>query len=568
MKTHHGITRAIKLGNGGGHAERRPKIRHAGRRRAHNGLNMMAALAVLSLFAGSLAGAADIWWQDRDGTTGTQTSADWDDLDAAIDNAQNGSVGTGMVKISGNISRTSSEQGQLSVNQGGYVTISGGWTWNGGAEPVAQSGRSVLDAAWDEHGYSRVIGVYDSDVTLDALGITRGYSTWGGGVYVYGESHRVTMTNLHIYNNRSNENSGRTGAGLAVNGTVALEGLRLSEAVVEDNTGVDRYAAGGGIDLYNAGNGTSPMVIERSTIQNNTTEGQHGYGRYGGGGLRMHAGIVLVANCQIIDNKGDNYGSAFCKTGGHLWLFGCLIKGNAKRNGAAGTAIYSNTSPNIGTLRLVNCTVIQPDDEPSFPATNSNVPLYVTFINSILDLKKLNLPAYLQNGYDPGWTHAQMKANAIDIPAFRYVDGPKGAPVAHETNTLAGAVTMQDDTGRYRFHSLAADNTDANPSLALDIAGATVFAATDGEKAWQPQSGDPSVDSAATLAGSGFTYVDMDLDNSYTARRDIIVAGTPPSGDHFVYTTDLMGNNRLKADGLDRGCCEHQPPLGTVLFIR
>jgi hypothetical protein len=521
--------------------------------------------------------AGHVWYQDRGGGSGYYENASWANLQAAITLAQSGGSATGMVKISGDITRTNASWGHLGITNGGVITLSGGWGWDLGSHaPTTRSGQSMLSA--NSVALASNIRVFHltnaPDVTLGSLEITGGrlVDAYGGcGIDVQGASHRLVMTNLYIHHNVgavSGASRGGQGAGINVNGSVALQGLRISDTTVEANTASGDYGTGGGLFLNNAGDVTSPMIIERCAIRQNVAGGQAGYSTQNGAGMRMDSGVALLVNSRITGNKADFFGSGICKLSGTLRVFGCLLSDNTRINGSPGQVLYSYTSTGIGSLILANCTVIQPQDDPNFPANDSNAPTYVTFINSVLRLGELSLPADLRVGYYSGWVHAQMKACTIDVPAFRYMDGPKAAGVWHETNTLAGAVTMVDDQGRYRFHSLTAANVDANPALASDRQGATSFATTNGVNPYQLLGTDPSVDTASCASSNDFAYVDLNLNGAYNALVDVIVAGTPPAGTHFVYTTDLMGNRRLKARGLDRGCYEWQPGRGTVVIMR
>jgi hypothetical protein len=70
---------------------------------------LLALSLILPAFHPSSLLAGHVWYRARDGvTTGYAEDADWGHLQSAITAAQVGSAVTGMVKISGNITRTDS----------------------------------------------------------------------------------------------------------------------------------------------------------------------------------------------------------------------------------------------------------------------------------------------------------------------------------------------------------------------------------------------------------------------------------------------------------------------------
>ncbi|MGQ9662959.1 MAG: choice-of-anchor Q domain-containing protein [Kiritimatiellia bacterium] len=80
--------------------------------------------------------------------------------------------------------------------------------------------------------------------------------------------------------------------------------------------------------------------------------------------------------------------------------------------------------------------------------------------------------------------------------------------------------------------------------------------------------GSPAVDNGLIKTGAGFTYVDVNYNGSYNAMVDIIVSGTPPSGNHLVFNTDIRGAQRFTQTSIDMGAYEYQPPKGSVFIVR
>lgn len=261
----------------------------------------------LLLAFGTTIRAADIWWTDGNVNTGTCTSATWSNLQFAVNSAQ-GDVGSrGKVKISGDITRLSTnEGGQLAiwtneVATPGDIEISGGWEWNAGSEPVTQSGQSTLDVNSGGGGLgdaARVIYVKDApDVTVDSLIITGSgtagspYVGYGAGVSVVGASHRFIIVNAVVSNNLASSG----GAGLLIdseNSSEYMEDVRVSNCVIITNRipGVSiNTGEGGGIWMRYVGVTDHPTIIENCEISYNLASRKYGGAGTGGGSTLIRA---------------------------------------------------------------------------------------------------------------------------------------------------------------------------------------------------------------------------------------------------------------------------------------
>jgi autotransporter-associated beta strand protein len=538
--------------------------------------NDTITIANLAGFGGS------VWWRDRDGNTGSRTNVWWSDLQDAVQLAQAGSAGTGLVKLCGSVTRTNLDAiGQIAITKGGYVRFSGGWTWNGGAEPVAQSGRSVLDANSTALGANkcRVVYVGSSDVTLQNLELTGGYATatpYGGGVLCSGAS-RLTLENVVVRNNTADTEYMDGGGGIRITGG---GGHRISSSVIRNNVAQAR-GWGGGLFL----DGTT-LLIENSLIASNlVTTGT--FDGNGGALAMINNAQLFLANCRITDNRCVGGGSAIhCATanvgggGGVFTAYGCLFAGNRHATDPSGTpveVIRAAQQSSAGTSRLVNCTVVSNYGGRVAAAAQASSGHFVGVVaaNSIIQTCGLNAQGGDSYGSAVATSHVglqnttvQMQTNLNGYGMAAYVGG---AWQWSHTNTLAQVLAALDLAGSNRFHSLTSSNTlsqaletnlEGDPGLVTDplqLHGRPLFSLADNSTCF---------DSGINRAGSGFAYVDVNNNGAYDALVDVIVSGAPPAGTNYVYATDLAGNPRLKGAAIDRGCYETQSRGGTVVLFR
>ncbi|MEZ0298528.1 MAG: beta strand repeat-containing protein, partial [Candidatus Methylacidiphilales bacterium] len=185
--------------------------------------------------------------------------------------------------------------------------------WSTSTGPVI-----ILSGAND----SRVMIVATSGtVTLNALGITQGYSgSQGGGLFLDNNSY-VTLSNSAVYNNRLY--GSHPGAGIAIsNGT-----LQIIDSEFYDN--LSPGSSGGAIYAYG-----STVWINGSTFYNNTSF------NYGGAIEAVDLNLLAITNSTFTGNQ-SQYGGALDLDNTPTLILNTTIAGNRVVGGATGAGIYS-----------------------------------------------------------------------------------------------------------------------------------------------------------------------------------------------------------------------------------
>jgi hypothetical protein len=535
--------------------------------------------------------AQKIRWDNGDGGSNTIDSATWNDLQAAITNAEQGAATVGTVKISGNFQRASNDVavGDLEIT-GGNIQISGGWSSNF----LAQSGKSTLDVNGSNTAGNqfRVLTITGTNTTVSSCLITGGGitgSTSGGGILV--QCNSVTLTDLRVANNSTYDANNAPGGGISVRDA---GNVLISRCAVVDNYGA---AGGGGINVEGSQGGPStPVIIEYCDIRGNSCAA--GSSRIGGG-LRLYwnqvRGCALVANCRIAGNRAslgaglhtyfsiDDYQ---CR----LVVFGCLFESNREADSTSqGGAIVTggnSVSGRDGPF-FANCTVA--DNVNTLSSNKKGI--YVgagnwgtqntRFINSIISsnngthvdgiMTMATSPIYGNGEFqrttlnEPVYEEYRHWQSLTDLVATAYVDALAFAnPAAFRSVSDSGTLTQNME-----------ENIEGDPG----------FLGKPGRMCWLTARSNSRNNALTRTGGSGdtaYTYVDVNGDGDYDARLDVIVAGTPPVGDHFVYKHDVkvldralagadltrLNPNRVIERKLDRGACEFEPPAGLVVFLK
>jgi hypothetical protein len=536
----------------------------------HLSILALSLASILPIFHPSTLLAGHVWWRARDETTGSTEDADWGHLQSAITAAQVGSAVTGMVKISGNITRTNAAQPQLSITAGN-VTISGGWNWpGGGAEPTSRAGRSTLDANSPTLGNARVMRVNAPDVTLADLVVTGGRihgggGSWGGGLRVEAAAHRLTITNLRVTANYCAEAYNGHAGGIGVDGDTGdkLQDFRIVDCEIDHNTSrgdsYEDHGAGGGIYIRGAGSLSHPVVIEHCNIQSNFANSAAGL-------YLQHCGHVLVANSRFTGNRSNTGAAVFKERGARLILFGCLVHDNIRYKGGAWGALHSYGYLSWDYLYVVNSTITgHPDGYLSSNADPYAPEPYCRlyqFINAVYS-GDAGMSLAASTGERQ---HACMQASVFKVANFvAYTE-------TFSTNwpSVGAALTGRDTEGNYRYHNLN-DTTGAEEN-------GTAGSNQDGDPGFLGSAespGDPCqlaktsrcIEAGVVRRSGTFTYVDVNHDGDYDALFDVIVRGTPPAGRHFVYTRDLLSSQRCMGATVDCGAYEWLPGRGTVILI-
>jgi hypothetical protein len=515
-----------------------------------------------------------IYWSDGDGNTSIITEARWNDLQDAVNAAGNVPATPGMVKLSGDFARVPGDAtvGSVAVDKAN-LTLSGGWD----AAFAVQGGMSVLDVKGSSSASNqfRVMQITASNVLVRNIVATNGWAatSGGGGIQVSGAAG-VFLQNLVVVNNTCPNNyNNNSGGGIALNDAI---GARVSDCDIVDNIASDR---GGGIEVFQSTVPAVPTIIERCRIRRNRTiKSNYAWDGNRGGGLDSNyagsgAPFVVLANCRIDGNQ-SRYGSGICLAGwasSKATIFGCLITSNSWNTPVANPGLGNalDTAGFRGPARLVNCTVA----DNVHPSSPGQFGIYVQPDN--YDVQRVTVINSITKSNDAGY-RVDRKASG---GGFRYADFQNTTVTEAkylEVDVVEGYVTNTT------FASALSTVGNATPGYTgLDATGGVTHAMQqniDGDPGFKGSGADPyqitlgstSADSGlAHTDGRGFKYVDVDLNNVYTTNIDIIVSGTPPSGSHLVYTTDLLGNPRMSTGGaIDRGAYQHVPPGGTAMFFR
>lgn len=279
--------------------------------------------------------------------------------------------------------------------------------------------------------------------------------------------------------------------------------------------------------------------------------------------------MVLIARCKFIGNRADSGGGlAVAASVPKVTVFGSLVTGNSK-NVTSSHSVYARLlADSSGYVALANTTVADNNDGGGLYA--AGVQEYgkerhqknTTLINSILsDADSGPLAQYLSNYSGTTWGHLKLQNSTFGVNSYYFRDSTTNDSWA----TLATALANQDNDGFYRYHSLNASGAETQ-NLEQNIDGDSGFLGS-GDDPYQLSKTSNARNNGLSRTGAGFTYVDINCDGDYDALVDIIVAGTSPGGNHFVYKTDLLGQRRLRGV-IDRGAYEWQPPRGTIVMFR
>jgi hypothetical protein len=548
---------------------------------------LLVGVAVLS--------AAEIRWDDGDGGSGSFTGANatWNNLQAAIASAEGGGS-AGSVMVSGDLTRALDDAtvGDLQVTTGN-LTLSGGWD----SLFSSQAGKSTLNvngkftgatSGYDANNSFRVLRIDGPSTTVNGFVITGGRTEgnagagvdgYGVGVYVTSGANNTTLTNLVVTDNLMSTQRYRPGNGgggiAAIGASIAspLTGLKISNVDVSGNRAV---YAGGGIYLNNTGNSSSPTVIEYANVSGNTLNGSNWANDSRGGGISLgedyNQEYVLIANCKVTGNSGLKGGGIFTNpytAADRIVIFGTLVAGNREINGSVegSGGIFGGSG---GRTYVVNSTVvdnIHPTDTTKegihAERTSWNGPGRMVFVNSITSanngMQVIAVPTVLS-----GVQATNIDFQNTTVNETWYWNKDEVTPPGGSAATLLAALGLAGS----HFHALDASGTVVQ-TIEANVEGDPSFVGVlvDPNDPYQLALGSNSLNNGVTLTGSPYIYVDVNSNGSYDALLDVIVAGTPPAGTHFVYMTDLMGNARLTGAAIDRGAYELVPEPATIALL-
>jgi filamentous hemagglutinin family protein len=203
-------------------------------------------------------------------------------------------------------------------NLPGTVNIAKNLTLNGTA------GSTVLDA----NSAFRVVGVSGGTVVIDGLTLREGSAVSGGGLALFGSAN-VTLRNSTVTANRATNTSGSGFFGGGILTESSTTTLMIERSTVSNNTA--RFGAG--IDLY----GT--LTFTDSTLSGNVASGS-------GGGLYLNPGSTATfTNSTVANNRAAGIGAGLDSDGGNLTVTHSTIVGNVS---ATAGGIYSSGNLTIG----------------------------------------------------------------------------------------------------------------------------------------------------------------------------------------------------------------------------
>jgi len=552
---------------------------------------MVALVAALSVpaFANS------IYWEDGDGASGTITSAGWNDLQTAVDLAQ--------AKAKTEADGVTRSRGKVHVEGASYQRAAGDSTvgdllirektsYNPGPGPVdvnlpavdlkggydvtftTQGAKTTLDVngAASANNQYRVLQVSAPATLVDNFTVTKGKPSkaLGGGIYVSSTGDNATLQNLTVTNNYTYGSYGSAdGGGIALN---KANGVRVSSCEITGNKAND---TGGGIYVANSGSNSAPVIVEHSTISGNSTvKTNYNYsGNSGGGvcvvqsGTTTPASRVLIANCEIEGNQSRLGSGVFFSswhTATRLVVFGSTITGNYWNTPTAykgqGNAIHAGVRANI----IVANSTVADNAHPTVPGQYGVFAQYgswggagrIVFVNSVLsDNDNGMYDLRYRSGSGAGSAYTDLQNSTVNEANYYERDDTEGNV---NSTTFLAALTAGLPTNAYHsrdatgaLSSLIEQNLEGDPSF-VDGVDPDPYQLTPGSSL--------ALNNGLTFDDAGgFTYVDANYDGNYDALYDIIVAGTVPAGNHFVYMTDLLGNPRL-VGVIDRGAYEQGVP--------
>lgn len=427
----------------------------------------------------------------------------WGNLQSAVNTAASGDV----VKVSGNLTRSAGDTaGSITLVNAG-ITLSGGWNsgftakvWGSGGRLADElPGYSVLDANGSDtlNNRFRVLTISNTaaNVKIEGFAVTGGYSS---DTYEYMGGH---------------------GGGIEV----GAWGARLSHLYVYGNTSYRSYQSCSGISIESGG-----ALLEYLTIVGNNATCSYLANPYGGALTvwnTVNVGNIMVACCVFSNNiaPGGTYGVAIdmqgpknCPSVVHWTVFGSLIATNA----ASSSWTVCMAGHDNGRCNLVNITVV-----------DNRLGIGVAWHGGIGNWERDN---YFINCLLADTKGCQVSSDAAQMKF-------KNTLIDPETPALGGpyyfdAVTNIDLTGNItNAQPLFKDQ----PHLDYRISD------------FSPAKG--AAQALYSSSGSGFAYVDVDRNGSYSAGVDVIVdivQGTGqyvPSASEYYYPRDINAERWLSS---------------------
>ena len=337
---------------------------------------------------------------------------------------------------------------------------------------------------------------------------------WGGGLNVFGDNVRVTISGSTIMNNNTlgTGGAGAQGGGINIRITNQNDGdgaptpfVTIGNTTVSGNTGV---GFGGGIDLAGAGN--QDVTITNTAITGNSLiVVAGGVSNTTGGGLEHNNNAartttlsnVLIANNQSAGSATSN-GGGLAHGAGNLIVRNSTISGNSTRSDGGG--IYVTTDP---ALTLINTTISnnRADSDNNASGTGGG-------IRKLAGVGTVTLQNTISDGNFKGTGSTVDEVSGAVTANFSLIGNTTGA-------TITGANNQLNVSGR-----LAALANNGGPSVGL--AGFTAVLQTHGLLAGSPalDNGSNALVPAALTTdqrGTGFARILDAADADTTDEVDI-----------------------------------------------
>ena len=267
-----------------------------------------------------------------------------------------------------------------------------------------------------------------ADISLDLNGhtIRRDLPTAKSNGYVIGVSGKLTLSDSSAEKTGliTGGNNTGNGGGLYINSDAVVN---LADCRIEGNKAI------GAAGIYNAGT----LTATRCSITNN-----HAIGN--AGGIYTSAGMMTFIDCEIKNNRSDNYGGAFfVDYTASVTLDGCTVSGNAAKNGGGAFEMESAD----GKLVLKDSSVIgnsvDVKNKDMFKGGGIHFYLGSVTLKGRVVLKD-NLCASLPNNICVRNTTVNFNASALTADSEFYLNDGALAVISGITKENLGALHMEN----------------------------------------------------------------------------------------------------------------------------
>ncbi|MCP4381976.1 MAG: hypothetical protein GY798_11290, partial [Hyphomicrobiales bacterium] len=251
------------------------------------------------------------------------TTADTITFDASLTGGATSGVNDGVITLGGT---------QLTISSD--VTIDGD-----------TDGDDKADVTIDADGNSRVFGISDRTSTLDALTITGGSDSFGGGIFV-NDSANLTVVRSTVTGNAATSSNG---GGISSTGTLTLVNSTIS--------GNSSMISGGGIAS------TGATTLTNVTLAGNVAD-------WNGGGIDHDGGSLTLLNSTLSGNKAGYRGGGLYTKFTAMTIANSVLLANYAVHSGLEKFVFFNTGtpPNYSGVNLIDFGL---DDDPSDGVINA-----------------------------------------------------------------------------------------------------------------------------------------------------------------------------------------------------